>query len=137
MRTVNRYSFVRDQLPALLWMGLIFIASSIPSQRFPDLGLFRYDKLIHLVIYGVLGFLLHRALSRQARFPTLARWSGVWTVVLCVLYGVSDEFHQSFVPGRDMSVYDLIANTVGALLSMAIVRLGQRNRRGGEEVGAD
>jgi VanZ family protein len=124
MRTVTFRPFLRYQAPVLLWMALIFIASSIPSGSFPDGSLFRYDKLIHLVIYGVLGFLMHRALSRQSRFPLLARWAALWSVFFCVLYGVSDEFHQSFVPGRDMSGYDLIANTAGALLSAVIVRFG-------------
>jgi VanZ family protein len=122
MRTVTSRSFLRDQAPVLVWMALIFIASSIPSGTFEDVTIFRYDKLIHLVIYGVLGFLMHRALSRQSRFPLLARWAALWSVLFCVLYGVSDEFHQSFVPGRDMSGYDLIANTGGALLSAVIVR---------------
>jgi VanZ family protein len=122
MRTVTTRSFLRYQAPVLVWMALIFIASSIPSGSFPDVSIFRYDKLIHLIIYGVLGFLMHRALSRQSRFPLLARWAALWSVLFCVLYGVSDEFHQSFVPGRDMSGYDLIANTAGALLSAVIVR---------------
>jgi VanZ family protein len=123
MRTVTSRAFLRDQAPVLVWMALIFTASSIPSGRFPDVSIFRFDKLIHLVIYGVLGFLMHRALSRQSRFPLLARWAALWSVLFCVLYGVSDELHQSFVPGRDMSGYDLIANTAGALLSAVIVRV--------------
>jgi VanZ family protein len=123
MRKVTSYSFLRYQAPVLVWMALIFTASSIPTSNFPDVSIFRYDKLIHLVIYGVLGFLMHRALSRQSHFPLLARWAALWSVLFCVLYGVTDEFHQSFVPGREMSGYDLIANTVGALLSALIVRV--------------
>lgn len=129
MREVKPPSFLRDQAPALLWMGLIFIASSIPSAEYSNLGLFRFDKLIHLVVYGVLGFLIHRALSRQTRFPSISRFAGIWTVLLCVLYGITDEFHQSFVPGREMSGYDMIANTAGAFLSMAVVRWNTRQRR--------
>jgi len=127
MRTLNVPPFVRYQLPVLLWAGAIFVASSIPSKDFPDVEIFRYDKLIHLAVYGVLGFLVHRALSRQTRFPMLARSAGLWTVLLCVFYGMTDEFHQSFVPGRDMSVFDLMADSFGALASIGVVWLTHRS----------
>jgi len=52
---------------------------------------------------------------------------GYWLpILIAVLYGVSDEFHQSFVPARDASVMDLVSDTVGAFLGAGIVALGRR-----------
>lgn len=68
------------------------------------------DKLIHAVVFGGLSFLLHMAWQRS--FPGRASW---WPVIaMTALYGLSDEIHQSFVPGRSMEAVDLLADTVGA-----------------------
>jgi len=43
-------------------------------------------------------------------------------VILCVLYGISDEYHQSFVPGRSPDLLDIRNDTIGAVLAMIVVR---------------
>jgi VanZ family protein len=109
-------NFVRYQLPVLLWAIVIFVSSSIPSREFPHLKILQYDKLIHFGIFLVLCALTHRALRYQDRFPRVARFSLVFSVVITVLYGAADETHQLFVPGRMSDVFDLLADTVGALV---------------------
>lgn len=70
------------------------------------------DKPIHALVFGGLSFLLHMAWQRS--FPGRASF---WPVIaLTALYGLSDEIHQSFVPGRSMEALDLVADTVGACL---------------------
>ena len=72
------------------------------------------DKLFHLVVFGILGFLVMGSLPAS---PDGYRLRQLWQVALVVmLYGVSDEFHQYFVPGRSVDVYDVLADTVGGLL---------------------
>jgi len=90
---------------ALAWAALIFAASSQPGS---SVGLPPpWDKLAHLIAYAVLAGLLHAAgLARR------------WAFALAVLYGASDEWHQSFVPGRDASLGDLLADAVGALAAL-------------------
>lgn len=107
----------RRLLPVLLWMTLIFIGSSIQK---PDgePGLGPWDKLAHLFAYGVLGLLIARAMYING--PRNWREIAVVTL-LATLYGVSDEFHQSFVPGREASAGDLIADAAGALLAAGIL----------------
>ena len=98
-------------------MTAIFISSSMSEVSIPggmsDLG-------AHALAYAGLGALLTRALAgglgRSVR-PTLA----VVAVVAASAYGVTDEFHQSFVPGRDPSGWDLLADTVGAALGAGAV----------------
>ncbi len=95
-----------------LVMGTIFILShqsgdslSLPS--FPGA-----DKLAHMIAYGVLAATVlwscgSRALEKPARYSLL-------TVFCCLLYGMSDEYHQSFVALRSVSGYDLLADVAGA-----------------------
>jgi VanZ family protein len=87
-------------------MALIFAGSSISSP--PRIGPDVSDKLLHLVVYAGLGVVLVRARSRAWRRPVTARLA---------LYGASDEFHQSFVPGRDVEALDVVADAAGSTLA--------------------
>lgn len=99
-------------LLALAWMGLIFYLSSQPSLDIP--GLFPHqDKVMHFGFYGVLGVLL---LGAMAMPPNgFQRPAALLATALASLYGVSDEVHQMFVPGREADVLDWLADTAGAL----------------------
>jgi VanZ family protein len=98
-------------LPVVLWAGLIFALSSVPSL---DSGLGAWDlglrKLAHLVEYAVLGALLARALPELA-----ALWAGI-------AYAASDELHQSFVPGRFGSLLDVAIDATGVLVGILLLR---------------
>ncbi len=100
-------------LAALSWAGLIFYLSSQPSIETPALFPGQ-DKLFHVVAFGMLGFLAAGSLH-ASRDDYATRQ--VWLVVLAVtLYGISDEFHQYFVPGRSADIYDVVADATGGLL---------------------
>lgn len=128
IQLLKRHGFVYDQLPVILWALLIFVASSIPNITLPDLKFIPSDKAVHLVIYLILCALLYRALVFQGKFRGLSKWSLLWCVLLTILYGASDEFHQSFVPNRDASVFDLMADGLGALLFLFFMLLKNRSR---------
>jgi len=120
MENVNsRFGFAWYQLPALLWALLIFISSSIPSSLMPSLRVFDFDKGIHFGVYFLLAFFTYRALRYQERLPLLARHALLWTVLLIIVYGATDEIHQYFVPGRQADLLDLLADTLGACLLVA------------------
>lgn len=91
-------------------MAATFVASHQPVIEIPFGA---PDYVAHAVAYGVLGALLVWACA-GAVWSRMAATLMVPAVVLAVLYGASDEFHQSFVAGRDASVVDLIADAVGA-----------------------
>ena len=106
--------------PAVACMVAIFIASSIP-----DLGPLpanTSDKVAHFGVYGLLGLLLARAFAggSWAGYTVL---SGLQAWAAATVYGVTDELHQAFVPGRTPSVGDGIADTAGAVLGV-IIALG-------------
>ena len=94
------------------WMALIFLLSSQP--RLPVPMLFNgMDKLAHVLCYGILVFLLARSLVP----PEVT--SGKRVLLLTILvtaYGMTDEFHQSLVPGRDASAWDVMADGAGGLV---------------------
>src|SRR5262245_36462838 len=92
-------------------MTVIFIASSIPDV--PPLPGGMSDTSGHSLGYAILGALLLRALA-GGRMRGVTWRTALATVVLATLYGVSDEFHQSFVPHRTPDVYDVLADAIGA-----------------------
>jgi VanZ family protein len=106
----NRQQFIR-WIPAISIMAIIFILSSIPSREMPSFGF--WDSLVkksgHFIGYGLLALALWFAV----------KWNGkkVWLVLLITfLYSISDEFHQSFIPGRHASLLDiLLFDTAGAV----------------------
>jgi len=124
------HSLFRYWLPPVLWMGVIFILSAQPSlPRHPEALLDHVlKKAGHMVGYGILAFLLWRALSRgrgALSWPAL-----VAAFVVSVLYAASDEYHQSFVPGRNGTPVDVGFDAVGALVVLLIVgSLGRKGRR--------
>lgn len=99
-------------LAALAWAGLIFWASSqeAGSGRLDLIDIPGLDKVAHFVSFGVLA-----ALAAQALRGVGDVWSLVLAVVLASAYGVTDELHQQFTPGRTPSVLDWVADTLGAV----------------------
>jgi VanZ family protein len=104
-------------LPVILYMAGIFFASSMPDPPVPsDVP----DVSLHEAAYFGLTLLLIRALSRE-------RWSGVTLTtlavawVVAVAYGVTDEWHQSFVPNRHAELRDVRSDAIGAFAATVIV----------------
>lgn len=106
--------------PVLAYAGLLFFLSS--RSQLPTIAISHVDKVEHFTAYGIFCALTLRALYGYG-------WRGAVAVVAAVaitsLFGASDEFHQSFVPGRDTDVFDWVADTLGATAG-ALVWLGAR-----------
>jgi VanZ family protein len=99
-------------LPVLVWAGVIFAFSSIPSL---NSGLGTWDtvlrKCAHMTEYAILAVLLLRATGSYA-----------WAFALAVAYAASDEVHQLFVRGRHGSPVDVAIDAAGALIGLALWR---------------
>jgi len=108
--------------PAVAWMVVIFVASSIPGRPPGGEGPnwfdeYNLDKATHFFIYGLLSWLWAFAFRRGTGWPlpkTLA-----FAIVIATAYGATDEGHQFFVPGRYCSLSDWTADAIGALLGAA------------------
>ena len=104
---------------SLLYMVLIFILSSytIPIKT-PSFSFF--DKTAHIVEYGILASLIHLAL--RDRNVTKHKLFAL-AFMIAFLYGVSDEVHQYFVPGRNADIFDVLANGVGAFCFLTLIQI--------------
>jgi VanZ family protein len=102
-------------------MALICFFSSLPSQSVPSFGKFEFSvkKGGHAFGYLLLGRAYLCGLGRGKKAPWLA-----W--VLCILYAITDEFHQSFVPGRSPRVTDVGIDAMGSLLGLLPVLIRPR-----------
>jgi VanZ family protein len=103
-------------LPAVLYAGMIFYMSSQshPEEQLPAFVLKDIsDKVLHAVEYAGLAVLCYRAF-RWAAGPSVARQALVMAIVTASIYGVTDEVHQLFVPFRESSWLDWLADTAGA-----------------------
>lgn len=112
--------------PLAVWLAAIWWQSSRPGGPAPiDQGAwFVVTSMGHVVEYAGLGFLVGRLLPANGRLWT---WLAAWA--FCALWGLSDEFHQSFVPGRDVEVWDLGVDAVSAAVGLVVCGLLRRVRR--------
>jgi VanZ family protein len=101
-------------LPAIAWAAAIFFLSSQPRLPRPPIVFAGADKVIHAAAYALLAVLLLWAV--RAREPR----SALSCAALATLYGVLDEVHQAFVPGRLPDVFDGLADAGGAFLVAAV-----------------
>jgi VanZ family protein len=101
-------------------MGLIYFFSAQSSFAILDHA-WRPDLLAiaaHFIEYAVLAVLLWLALRG---IGSLARYAAPVAFVLAVLYAISDEWHQSFVPGRYPDALDVLVDALGALVALWLV----------------
>jgi VanZ family protein len=94
---------------------LIWAMSSVPSVELPVDVPVNTDKLIHIVEYGILAYLVCRAVDKPAP-AALAL-----VAIACIAYGILDEVHQSFT-GRFASAWDALADGIGVVISVAVWR---------------
>lgn len=104
------------------WAGVIFALSSVPGSSLPG----RFGALAHFLEYALLAVLLMAALSFGRS------WSGaaLLAIALASAFGITDEFHQAFVPLRTPDIRDWLVDTSGAALgALAAAATATRRRR--------
>jgi len=113
--------WLRDFAPLIFWMALIFFLSS--QSRLVDIESDTGDKLFyksaHIIAYAALTWFWWRALAARRRitWPVLSA-----ACLLAIIYGVSDEIHQLYVPGRNGHIADVLFDASGALLMVLLLR---------------
>ena len=101
-------------LPVVAYLGIITFLSSRTGSSLPTWSLMKHDKVLHTIEYAGLGFLLCRALAPHVRRPGA---QVALAAALGLAFGIVDEFHQSFVAGRNGNdPGDMTADLTGALL---------------------
>ena len=106
-------------LPLLIYWIILFILTSLPTGlaiETRDVS----DKLLHFGAYGLLSVLLYLNMYFQNKFIKLKNNPATFTLVIASIYGLLDEIHQMFVPGRSAEFLDWVADFSGSLVAVLI-----------------
>lgn len=110
-RLINAY------LPVIAWTAFIFFLSNQPQLPGPELFTWDYlfKKCAHIFVYFVLFQLTVRAffIHAQKKSHLQVRWA----ILFAIIYAMTDEFHQSFVPGRTATTRDFFYDSLGIMIS--------------------
>jgi VanZ family protein len=100
----------------LFYCLFIYWLSDQTSLKEPfDFGFDTQDKLYHAGAYSIMGLLAWRSFKHLFSVPIIL---GLFSIAFCSLYGLSDEWHQSFVVGRESDVADWVADSIGSILTI-------------------
>jgi VanZ family protein len=103
-------------LPVVLYCAVIFIQSAFPAMdQFQDVPY--GDKYLHVLGYAILGGLFFRAFRSQY-FQDRLFLTFLISIAASTGYGISDEFHQYFVPYRSAEIMDALADMVGSCIGV-------------------
>jgi hypothetical protein len=112
-------------LPPIAWAGVIFYLSSV-SGLASNMTVFWdvfWRKLFHAGEFGLLNLLLWRALYYGEKIPFKKALG--WSLALTILFAISDEFHQTFVPLREGRWQDVAQDSLGAMAVSAVLFFAQ------------
>lgn len=113
LQTLTRY--LNAWLPPLVWANIIFFLSDqrvLPQFETSGLEFFT-KKLAHLTVYAILYLLFFRATTIKSPLIRNKKIQLLIPLVLCLIYAISDELHQSLVPGRYATIRDVGFDMLG------------------------
>ena len=124
---MNTPKFIRFWFPVCIYSGIIFYVSSLQGDDIP-VGVGNIDKLVHVVEYIPFGFLLCRGLFKNFAHMRMSRLF-FFVFLGSFIYGISDEYHQSFVAGRAAEGMDALADSLGGGLGGFLYILKNKRER--------
>ena len=109
--------------PVFLWCGVIFTLSSMPTLPAPEIIWWDFilKKSDHIIEYAILYYLVYRALTKNFLKQKNSLIT-VYSLLFTLLYSISDEYHQSFTPGRHCKAMDIGFDFLGMLVSYLRIR---------------
>lgn len=112
--------FTKWQLPFILWTLTILVLTWYPKVEIPDIGINAEDKIAHMIVFSLWGVLMLRMLSKNEinRFSFAVKL----LIISGVVFAVIDESVQAMIPGRFFTIYDMLANVIGVLVSPLLFR---------------
>jgi VanZ family protein len=120
MAAATTINFIKFWIPVIIYAILIFLISSVPAKDIPSLMPYE-DVIFHIFEYGVFALLISRACKHGLRLTAYNRRFWI-TLLIAIIYGLSDEFHQSFVTGRDCSLVDASYDGIGIIIANLLYR---------------
>lgn len=118
---MKKSRFLKYHLPFWFIAASIFTASSIPGYRLPEAAFILSDKLIHLLIYMVFFFTAAWMFKNRERYGRMKKHYLVSGLTTVTLYGMTDEFHQFFVPNRSCDFYDFVFDVLGGITGLILM----------------
>ncbi|MBS4036244.1 MAG: VanZ family protein [Ignavibacterium sp.] len=118
---LRKYKIYLIYLPLGLYWIALFIATSIPTEYIPAVGV--SDKLNHFFAYLILSVLLNLTFIFQEKVTLLREFPAMFTLLFGSVYGIFDELHQMLIPGRHAEILDWIADFIGVITGVLIVKL--------------
>jgi VanZ family protein len=106
-------------LPAIILASVIFIISEQHHINLPNLGFEFQDKFFHGIAYFFFGITIVLAVNKNIVKSSLLKQIAL-VLLIGLIYGASDEFHQSYVQGRTADFGDWIADAIGIILSIPV-----------------
>ncbi len=123
-------------IPLAAYWVTIFILTSLPGRALPKVVLIFTDKAKHLIAYLILSFLLNFAIHFQKKYKKYNDHSGITAFLIVAVYGLFDEIHQIFIPGRYFEwldfLSDLIGSLIGILAAQWIIEQNKKNKHSQE-----
>ncbi len=107
-------------LPLIIYWLVLFVLTSLPASV-AIITAFS-DKISHFGAYGLLSVLLYLTMYFQDKFKLLKKYPGLFTILIASFYGMLDEIHQIYVPGRFAEVLDWLADFTGSVVAVLITR---------------
>jgi len=105
--------------PLVVYWIVLFGATTLPAASMPSFGV--VDKVNHLSAYFILAILLFLTLLFQQKISLAKKRVAAYALIICSLYGMLDEVHQIFIPGRSAELLDFVADACGALLGVLLM----------------
>lgn len=106
--------------PLWIYWFILFVLTSYPSDALPAFGV--GDKFEHLIAYFVLSILIYLNFYFQDKYKLFNKRPALYTVLIGCVYGILDEIHQFFIPGRYFDLLDLAANFIGVISAVLIAK---------------
>lgn len=117
MNKKNTAIEILKRVPALIIMGISIYLSGKSYVPMPDFD--NSDKFVHFICFGGLAFWWTFWWNNSKWLTSPLKYFFL-PLIIVSLYGVADEIHQSFTPGRSCSVFDWMADTLGSALGISI-----------------
>lgn len=118
---LERNKILLVYLPLTFYWILLFTLTTMPTESIPAMGV--NDKLEHTLAYFGLSFLLYLTLLFQRKSVMLKKYALLFTLLIVALYGALDEFHQLLIPGRSCELLDFLADMLGGVLGIVLLRI--------------
>ncbi len=121
LKYLEKHKVILVYVPLTLYWLLLLTATSLPAAELPSIG--TVDKINHFIAYFGLSILLNLTLLFQTKWEYFYSKAFIIAFIIVITYGMLDELHQIFIPGRFAEFYDWLADVFGAIMGISLVRL--------------